>query len=348
MGDLIQLLRAGKIGEFRAAVKADGKAARHPRAVVEAGRLAFQPALAALKSAGADLNAAWRNYRPVHSLLQEDPHIRAGKPDPERVACLEWLLANGADPEQVAAWPSARAIVVAAFVGSPEYVAVLRQGGAKMDGFALAALGDVKRVEKGLAARPEFARERDHGGLTALQCAAGSRMPKAATLEVARLLIEAGAEVTAQTKSWNHDVDAAYLAAGTKKLELFELLLDRGADATASLTHAVWGKAYDLAEAALARGAKIDRATGNGKPLLNDLICWGQIAQAMWLLERGASPNVADERGWTAVHQAASRGNARVLQAVLDASGDTGRRDREGRLPKDVAHAKLRGEIAGS
>src|SRR5208337_2185789 len=104
--------------------------------------MAIQPILALLKKAGADLNAKWRNYRALHTLLQEESHAAAGKPAPARVACLEWLLANGADPEQPGAWPSARAIVVAGFVGSPEYVKALRQGGAKMDGFAGAALGD--------------------------------------------------------------------------------------------------------------------------------------------------------------------------------------------------------------
>jgi ankyrin repeat protein len=69
--------------------------------------------------------------------------------------------------------------------------------------------------------------------------------------------------------------------------------------------------------------------------LLNDVIRWGQIPQTTWLLEREASPHVPDERGWTAVHQAASRGNVRMLRAVLDAA-DPKRRDREGRVPRDV------------
>ncbi|MCU1237352.1 MAG: hypothetical protein JWP63_5319, partial [Candidatus Solibacter sp.] len=175
MSALIQLLRAGTLLEIRAAVKADPQAARHPRAVVAAGQRALQPALAVLLDAGADLNAVWRNYRLVYALLEEDRHAGVRKPSPERLACLEWMLAHGADPEQLGAWPSARAIIVAAFIGSPEYVAVLRKGGAKIDGFVGAALGDLKRVETALAADPEFVRARDHGGLTTLQCAAGSR-----------------------------------------------------------------------------------------------------------------------------------------------------------------------------
>jgi len=336
MNDLIQALRAGKLAEVRAAVHADPKVARQARLVVEAGRLAMQPALALLKKAGADLNASWRNYRPLHSLLQEDPHAAAGKPAPVRLACLEWLLANGADPELLGAWPSARAIIVAAFIGSPEYVKALRQGGAKMNGFAGAALGDRKLVEKTLRERPEFARDRDHGGLTALQCAAGSRMAKADTLGIARLLIDAGAAVGALTRSWAQDVNAAHFAAGTKNKAMFDLLLDRGADATDALSHAVCAGAYELAASALDHGAAIDRATASWKPLLNDLIRWGQIPQTTWLLERGASPNVPDERGWTAVHQAASRGNVRILRAVLDAGGDAQRRDKDGHTPRDV------------
>jgi ankyrin repeat protein len=118
---------------------------------------------------------------------------------------------------------------------------------------------------------------------------------------------------------------------------MFELLLQRGADATEALAHAVWASAYELAERALAHGAAIDRAIANNKPLLNDMICWGQIPQTMWLLERGASPNVEDARGWTAVHQAASRGNARMVKAVLDARGEKRRTDKEGNIPRDIA-----------
>jgi len=337
MTDFKKLLEAGDLAGFRAAVKADPAAARHPKVTGCAAGLANRKALELLAAAGADLNASYRNYRPLHALIQTDPHAVAGKPGPERLDCLEWLLSKGADPELTAAWPAARAIIVAAFVGSPEYVEVLRKGGATIDGFAGAALGDRKLVAKTLRDHPAFARDRDHGGLTALQCAAGSRMPKADLVGVARLLLDAGADVAALTKSWAHEVNAAYFAAGTKNLPMFELLLDRGADATDALSHAVWASAYDLAAAAIARGGSIDRAVANHKPLLNDMICWGQIPQTMWLLERGASPNVPDARGWTAVHQAASRGNARILQAVLDSGGERRRKDKEGNLPRDIA-----------
>ena len=204
-------------------------------------------------------------------------------------------------------------------------------------------------VEKALRKQPDFARARDRGGLTALQCAAGSRMPDEDTLGIARLLIDAGAEVGTLTRSWAHDVNAVYFAAGRKHKAMFDLLLDSGADATDALSHAVWSGAYELAASALEHGGVIDLATANGKPLLNDLIRWGQIAQTMWLLERKASPNVPDERGWTAVHQAVSRGNLRTLRAVLDAGGDPTRRNTDGHMPRDVTQSeKLAEMLAGT
>ncbi len=297
MKELIDAPRARDLAGVRAAVKTDPAAARHPRPIVQAGQLGWRAAVELLQSHGADLNAKWKNYRPLHALQQEEPHAAAGKPAPERLECLEWMLGHGADPEELGAWPAARAIVVAAFVGQPPYIKVLRKGGAVVDGFAGAALGDRKLVEKALAVRPEFARERDHGGLTALQCAAGSRLPGAAVLEVAVMLLDAGAEIAAKTKSWGHDVDAVYFAASAKNLDLFRLLLDRGADPTAAVVPALWNGTTEQAILALEHGADLDRAVADGKPLLNHLICWGQIPQTMWLLANGASPNVPVDGG---------------------------------------------------
>jgi ankyrin repeat protein len=347
VNELIEALRSGKLSAVRAAIAVPaGQASGLPnRAVVIAAGRAFTKALALLRKNGADLNGSWRGYRALHALLQEDPHAAAGKPTPERLACLDWLLDHGADPELLGAWPPARAIIIAAFVGEPEYVQRLRKAGAKMDGFAGAALGDRKLVEKALAKRPGFAKERDSGGLTALQCAAGSRYPGAKLLDVARLLLDAGADLRARTKSWSHEVDAMYFAASAKNKAIFELLLERGGDPTEALAHALWRPSPDFAELALAHGAVPDRAVSSGKPLLNDLIRWGQIPATMWLLAHGANPNLPDPSGWTAVHQATSRGNERMLRSVLEAGGDVTRRDKLGRTPLDVAKIMKRAKL---
>jgi ankyrin repeat protein len=87
--------------------------------------------------------------------------------------------------------------------------------------------------------------------------------------------------------------------------------------------------------------------------LLNDLIRWGQFTPARWLLAHGADPNRAqdtnvtdadgrltDSGGWTALHQAASRGNVRMVDALLKAGADPARRDAAGRTPFDIAAAQ--------
>jgi ankyrin repeat protein len=323
----------------RAAVKANPEAARHPKYMGAIGRMCSLPIIQLLRRNGSDLNATYKNYCALSNLIQESPHAAAdGKADPERLACLTWMLENGADPEQLSAWPHTRAIIIAAFAGQPEYVKALRKGGARVDGFAAAALGDIKLVEKTLRADPDFVRARDHGVLTALQCAAGSRLPGAKTLDVAALLLDAGADVAAETQSWGHPVDAVYFAASAKNLPMFELFLKRGANASNALGPALWNATLDFAALALAHGGDPDRAAHEKKPLLNNLICWGRIPQTMWLLAHNASPNIANgDDGWTAVHQAASRGNARVMHGVLKAGGDPGRRDRQGHTPIDIA-----------
>jgi hypothetical protein len=59
---VVAAIRSGKLSEIRAAIAADPKAARHPSAVLEAAGCALLPAIELLHRAGADLNAAWRNY----------------------------------------------------------------------------------------------------------------------------------------------------------------------------------------------------------------------------------------------------------------------------------------------
>lgn len=102
-----------------------------------------------------------------------------------------------------------------------------------------AAVGDFALIAAGARSDPDFANSRDAGGLTALQCVAGSRMP-APLLPTARRLIGAGAGVRATASSWSHDIDASYLAASAGNRDIFELLLDRGGDATRALCPVAW------------------------------------------------------------------------------------------------------------
>ena len=338
-----------------ARTKREKKRARAPGASewVGAAQRADLAQLEALLARGADPNASWRNYRALHALIQEKPHGEPGEPDAspaepnaKRLACFDWLLAHGADPDALGAWPSARAILVAAFTGVPAYVERLRAAGARIDLHVEAALGEVAAVKKRLAREPALANARDEGDLAPLACCAGSRLFRhdargAARLrEIAALLLDAGADPNARVRSWGHSVDPAYFAIGAKHLEMLELLLARGADPGSALVSAAWNEPKSLAEAALRHGAVPDRALHEGRPVLNELVRWGQFDSARWLLARGASPNVPDERGWTALHQAASRGNERMLRELLAAGGDPRKKDAEGVTPFEIVTAK--------
>ena len=271
------------------------------RPVVDAARRGDRKALAALHAQGADLNGIWRGYRALHALIQEEPHAAAARADKGRLGCLRWLLAHGADPELPGAWPPARALLVAAFRGEPGYVAELREHGAKVDFFVRCALGELPAVKKALLRSPALARERDGGTLTALHCVSASRMghadPKTGKklLAIAEWLLDAGAEPNAAAQSWSHEVDACYFACGSSQPELLDLLLARGADATAALPSAAWRKTMELAEICLAHGAKIDAARAEGRPLLNELVRWGQVTPALWQMP--SAPQTPDTRG---------------------------------------------------
>jgi ankyrin repeat protein len=123
---------------------------------------------------------------------------------------------------------------------------------------------------------------------------------------------------------------------------MLELLLAHGLDATAAIATAAWDGREEIVDLLLAHGARLDEALDGSRPILNELVRWGQFAPARLLLARGASPNLADERGWTAMHQAVSRGNVKILRDLVAAGGDPRRPDLDGRTPRGMAKAKQR------
>jgi len=352
MPDPSPVIAAVRVRSVAALTRAlDAKTGPVPaRAVVEAAQLAWPEGLALMSTYGADLNANDRHYRPLHALIQDRPHNGQG-PSAERLACLEWLLSRGANPEAQGGWPVARALVLAAFVGSPEYVSVLKRAGAKVDVFTAAALGDAGDVSRRIADDPELVRARDAGVLTPLQCCAGSRLghrqPDVAgsLVETARILLDGGADLGAHARSWGHDVDVAYFVVRAGQTAMLTLFLERGLDPTSAIAPAAWDGRADLIDLAIGHGARLDEAREHGRPILNELVRWGQFSQARLLLARGADPNVADERGWTALHQAVSRGNAAMIEELMRAHGDGARPDRSGQSPRDLAKAKGRTDL---
>jgi ankyrin repeat protein len=155
-----------------------------------------------------------------------------------------------------------------------------------LDRFEAAALGDAQRMKDEIARDPAFARARSPGGGTPLHLAAF-----AGNLDVARVLLDAGAEVNARAENEfkNTPLQVTTL---TGQVEVARLLLSRGADPKAKQE----GGFTALHEAAI---------SGNKKLLA-------------LLLDAGADPKAAADDGRTPIDVAKEKGD-REAAALLAA-----------------------------
>ena len=71
----------------------------------------------------------------------------------------------------------------------------------------------------------------------------------------------------------------------------------------------------------------------------------GAVGGVVWLLQRGADPNVASYKGRTALHVAASAGSSEKVRLLLAAGADVGARTKAGETPLAVAREKGHVEV---
>lgn len=301
---------------------------------------------------GADPNKVLRGWASVHALIQESVHGDGDDDEEQRAECLALLCSAGCDLGLRAGFPPAPPLVLAGLGGKRILADALIARGALVDVAAQAALGHRAPLSELLAREPNLATARDVAGLTLLHYAAGSRMGRTAeTLArevrvLVELLVASGAEVDAIATVNVHgkaELRPSTLAIAARRFDETRFLLEHGADATVALVSAMWNAKDEFARfgaLCLEFGARPDAAWHEDRPLLNELVRWGQFAQAAWLLERGASPSRVDARGWTAVHQAASRGNANFWARILAHGGDPQVADLAGLTPAQLARTK--------
>ncbi|MDA1094435.1 MAG: ankyrin repeat domain-containing protein [Acidobacteria bacterium] len=238
-----------------------------------------------LIAAGADVNAANELGATPLSLASLNASAEMGRA----------LLRAGADAN--AAMPSGETVLMrAARTGNPDLVRALLAAGAHID-----------------SPGRHFLRQ------TPLMWAASEGHAR-----VVHLLLEAGASVEARSQ---HGTTALLLAARNGNVETARSLLDAGADVNG-------------AEPVLSFDARIDveeAQTSGRSPLL--IAAASQVATSGWeyglevkpsthealalfLLERGADPNVPDSIGRTALHAAVETGRLALVKEMLAAGAD--------------------------
>ncbi|GMR13330.1 MAG: hypothetical protein BMS9Abin29_1535 [Gemmatimonadota bacterium] len=209
-----------------------------------------------------------------------------------------------------------------------------------------------------------------------------ARRHTASYRSIARLLIERGADIHAETERGRMPIHLAALAGAA---ELLGLLLDEGAEATARTRHGDtplhFARTVEVARLLIENGASVhaggymgmmnptplheartagiaglllDHGAGiddtTGRNISSPLVCavWARrIDVAHLLLERGASVDLADTNGQTPLHHAARYPDSGIVGRLLEYGADKEVVDCDGKTPSGLAlEAGLEDNIA--
>ena len=185
------------------------------------------------------------------------------------------------------------ALLLARYHQRPDMVDLLRAGGADVDVFAAAALGDAQRVTELLDADPALATAWSSDGFTPLHLTAFF----CGDPNVARLLLARGA-----------DPDA----------------VARNPMAVRPLNSAAAGGARAVAEVLLESGADVEPAQHGGYTPLHSAAANGDAELAELLLVRGADSARPADDGRTPAELAAERGHAELAARLRTPGGGSG------------------------
>jgi len=156
-------------------------------------------------------------------------------------------------------------------------------------------------------------------------------------VDVARMLVERGAALSAQDKDGRTPLQ---LASSKGHVDVARMLVERGADVSTQAkdgwTPLHWASSkghVDVARILVERGAGVSAQAKDGWTPLHWASKKGYVDIARMLVERGADVSVQDKDGWTPLHCASSDGHVDVTQMLAEHGADVSAQAKDGLPP---------------
>ncbi len=257
-----------------------------------------------------------------------------------RLEAVRFLVERGADVNIPGCYNSESHVQISPYCAARYYrrdaiAELLFANGTELDVFRAAFLGDREGVASDLEKDPELLNAEDPTDriyftpLIAFAVAGGS-------IELTRDLLDRSVIVPP------YSARLLFLAGKNGRLDLMELLIERGCDARTA--GALFVAASDIAvlELLLDRGTPVNLVGAGGFPPIV-YVSRGDKGQrpdkVRLLLDHGADPNQRGPQGKTALHYAAKAGFDEVVALLLERGANPKLRDENGDAPLALARA---------
>jgi len=173
--------------------------------------------------------------------------------------------------------------------------------------------------------------------------------PRSGHVEVAQLLLEHGADPTAQDKNGKTPLHSASL---NGHVEIVRFLVEHGADPTAQhkdgwtpLHFASQNGHVEIVWFLVEHGADPTAQHKDGWTPLHPASQNGHVEVVRFLVEHGADPTAQHKDGWTPLHPASQNGHVEVVRFLVEHGADPTAQDKDGWTPLHPASLNGRVEI---